>query len=310
MSLDTQQIEKQLLCDKAIKEINVYLDQREQIIALRGRDKTLMRADYQNLLTYIKILETVFVSTPIDPKQHSVYLRSFPGADNDYFKSVSSCALGLYELMATTPSSAYEDVINGVKKTIHSRINYFSGLLRALPIGRYSYPYDVAWFHRTNEGLIKHYLAEHDNEVLSQPEEAVVKKLCDFKAEKLDVVAKAQALLPQSASSAFFKPGDGTCYEVGNYLGYHLLEPLRALADNYNLVEPRDYKKQLDELAKLFQRRLAALKANNQEDSIALSAAAVNLLKAVNEKQIIPFFSKHISEEENTVTEGMASFGV
>lgn len=249
------------------------------------------------------------ILTTYAPEQHSAYLQSFLGVEHQAFKSVSPCALGLYQLLAKIPSPVYEDVINGVKETVHSRIKYLSGLRRALPIGRYSYPYDVAWFHRTNESLVKQYLAEHDNEILSQPEESSVKRACDFKVKKLEVIAKVEALLPESASSAFFKPADGTCYEVSNYLRYNLLESLSAMANVYNLVAP-SYYRLLDELLENFQRRLTTLEAKSPESSFALSAEALNLLNAVFEKQIVPMLRKQISHEENMVTEAMTTLRV
>ena len=297
MALAISNVEEQLACDKAVKNINNFLDTHEQIIMLRGRDEDLMRGDYQNLLTYYhQMLVTVFLSTPCDQKQHSTYLHSLTTQTSEYFKSVSVCALGLNELLAAIPSAAYQEIINEVNKTISSRSNYFYALQRALPIGRYSFPADVAWFHRNNESLIKHYLAEHENDILSRPEDMAVKKICDFKVSKLAVVDNLQALIPKSASSAFFTSADDVRCEVGNYLRHYLQEPVRALAENNGLIDLVNYSKQLEEISKRFQVRLAALKIKNKEDSIELSEAAVKLIKVLSEVMITPFFDEVIEQ--------------
>ncbi len=298
MAGETSVVEEQLELDKAVKSINSYLDKQEQVIMLRGRKEDEMRGDYQNLLTYHQqILKNVFLTDPCEQKAHVNYLISFRGQEpREYFKAVAAGALGLNELIDSLPKASYQEVITSVRKTISSRINYFDALLKALPIGRYSYPVDVAWFHRNNEALAKHYLAEHDNDILSLPEDVAVKEACDFKVRKLAVVSGLIALTPLSSSNKFFTPGDDVKCEVANYLRHYLQEPVRALAENDRLLDPGKYIEELIIISEQFQKRLSTLKANNKEDSIALSEAAVKLVQALTEDRIMPFF-KAVSEE-------------
>ncbi len=277
MSTTSAQLTQLLDSDKTAALINTHLDELDANLMKQGQQAKSMHGHYQNtLFQYLSVLSTL-ATNPCDRATHTPCMK------------VDKLFTPLIKYSA---SESYKEAITKVRETLASRINYFTGLTRALPIGRLSYPVDVAWFHRTNNKLIQEYQSQHPiNKELLLVEETAIKEQCDFRELKLDVVKQVRTATDflYHRTEPFFKPGDDIHYQVSNYFRHHLYEPLTRLADDITLTNAPAYLQALSEIQKRFQLGLRNVDPNIKDNSlITVSEKALALINTLTKEKLIP----------------------
>ena len=235
MSASAIKVAEQLLQDNVrtyVSVINKHLDEQDAVLMLRGRKDMEEGGDndvgepwsYRNhLRQYIVLLTIISQKEFLKQKYLARYIQKL-----DLF-------LPLDDIIRAIPANIYNKVIIKVQVTLASRYDYFVRLMKSLPMEQCT-PTDVAWFNRENHLLISKYLQEHpDNTVLLMKESEQVKRTCDLKAIQLSVYQKVKSICIQLRKSTrlFQSQFD---HEVSNYYIYILLSPLKALADNKDLL--------------------------------------------------------------------------
>ena len=180
------------------------------------------------------------------------------------------------------PPNIYDKVIAKVKETLVSRFEYFSGLVRVLPVHYYT-AVDVAWFHRRNPEIVAQYLKQHpDNTVLRKKESDLIKKACDFKEFKFSVYKEFKLLcseLPKTGkNNTFFTTT--VVGEAASFFKEYLVEPLKEVADNSALLTTN--RPFMDEILSVH----SSFMFQNFEDG--MSDEAIGYIRDYTEKEITP----------------------
>ena len=272
MATVSTEVSDQIEVDKALLLIDSTLDRLDTMLMRRGLKSESMRDDYQDkLFRHKQMLKELFTSEQCIKESHLKHLSQH----SDFFHELIIAIKSIRE-------DVYAQVITTLKCSAASRIDYFTALQYALPIGRLSYPEDVAWFHRQNPQLIANYQKQHpDNPVKLMEEEDLIKEACDFKELKFKLANKIiqGSDFFRDRKSSFFQPEDDIKCQAANYLRFHLHESLLSLANDISLNNVGGYVKEFVRVQKRFISDSAKIKPNDVNASIVLPKQAIELLQ-------------------------------